>query len=212
MSVLMIWLLLWVATTSADAQRIWWWLILGIASTLRMVLRIRPALACSLSKVEWKLCVLWDASNVLPPTHAHPASITSSWMQGNAIYAILHAYLVKAQMKMTVLLVLQASMCLRGGACNVQWASVLDVLLMDVKHVLIPLCLWKGSAWAVGVIVFDVPPQMSAQNASLGSLPPRVSAKSVFLPVPDAPPLTSACVKHVPLANSSLQENVWIVG
>ena len=64
----------------------------------------------------------------------------------------------------------------------------------------------------MGAIVFDVPPQMSAQNASLGSLPPRVSARSAFLPVPDAPPLTSASVKPVPWANSSLQENVWIVG
>jgi hypothetical protein len=60
----------------------------------------------------------------------------------------------------------------------------------------------------VGVIVFDVPPQMSAQNASLGSLPPRVSAKSAFLPVPDALPLISAYVKPVPWANSSLQDNV----
>ena len=85
-----------------------------------MVLRIRPVLACSLDKVEWKLCVLWDASNVLPSTPAHPASITSSLMQGNAIHVMLHAYLVKGKLKMTVLLVLQASMYLRGGACSVQ--------------------------------------------------------------------------------------------
>lgn len=67
-------------------------------------------------------------------------------MQGNAIHVILHAYLVKAQMSMTVLLVLQPSIYLREGAYSVQSAGALDALLMDVKHVLIPLCLWMGSA------------------------------------------------------------------